>query len=76
MSFLETTGRPPSVPVSVASGHDLEELELFLREAELHLDPSINMSKWDGTHVEVSEMLDWMLLAEQPKRPSGTPLEH
>jgi hypothetical protein len=44
----------------------LEELELFLREAELHLDPSINLSKWDGTHVEVGEMLDWMLMAERP----------
>jgi hypothetical protein len=75
--FADQKGRDmPGVPSSAASGHDLEELELFLRDAELHLDPSINQSKWDGTHVEVSEMLDWMLLAEQPKRPPGTQLEH
>jgi hypothetical protein len=75
--FADQKGRDiPGVPLSAASGHDLEELELFLREAELHLDPSINRSKWDGTHVEVSEMLDWMLLAEQPKRPPDTRLEH
>jgi hypothetical protein len=74
--FADQQGRDmPGVPPSAASGHDLEELELFLREAELHLDPSINLSKWDGTHVEVGEMLDWMLLAEQPKRPPGTSLE-
>jgi hypothetical protein len=50
--FADQKGRDiPGVPSSAASGHDLEELELFLREAELYLDPS-------------SEMLDWMLLAE------------
>jgi hypothetical protein len=66
--FADQKGRDiPGVPSAVASGHDLEDLELFLREAELHLDSSINMSKWDGTHVDVGEMLDWMLLAEQPK---------
>jgi hypothetical protein len=75
--FADQKGRDiPGVPLSAASGQDLEDLEMFLRQAELHLDPSINLSKWDGTHVEVSEMLDWMLLAEQPKRPPGTQLEH
>jgi hypothetical protein len=75
--FADQKGRDiPGVPPSGASGHDLEELELFLREAELHLDPSTNLSKWDGTHVDVGEMLDWMLIAEQPKRPPGAPLEH
>jgi hypothetical protein len=75
--FADQKGRDiPGVPLSAASGHDLEELELFLHEAELHIDPSVNLSKWDGTHVDVGEMLDWMLLAEQPKRPPGTPLEH
>jgi hypothetical protein len=63
--FADQEGREiPGVPVTAASGHDLEELELYLREAELRLDPSINLGKWDGTHVEVGEMLDWMLAAE------------
>jgi hypothetical protein len=74
--FADHQGRDiPGVPPSAASGHDLEELELFLREAELHIDPSTNLSKWDGTHVDVGEMLDWMLIAEQPKRRPGAPLE-
>jgi hypothetical protein len=75
--FADQKGRDiPGVPLSAASGHDLEDLELFLHEAELRLDPSINMSKWDGTHVDVGEMLDWMLLAEQPKRSPEAQLEH
>jgi hypothetical protein len=75
--FADQKGREiPGVPPGAANGHDLEELELFLSEADLHIDPSTNSSKWDGTHVDVGEMLDWMLLAEQPKQPPGARLEH
>jgi hypothetical protein len=66
--FLNQRGRAiPGVAPSAASGHDLEELEVFLREADLHLDASTISNKWDGTRVGLDEILDWMFIAEQTR---------
>jgi hypothetical protein len=66
--FLDRRGQAiPGVAPSAASGHELEELEQFLREADLHVDASTMKNKWDGTHVSVEEILDWMLIAEQTR---------
>jgi hypothetical protein len=66
--FLDRRGQAiPSIPPSAASGHDLEELERFLHEADLHIDASTIQNKWDGTHVGISEILDWMFIAEQTR---------
>lgn len=63
--FVDARSRAmPAAPLGATNGRDLEELELFLRDADLHLDASTSPT-WDGTHVGVAEMLDWMLLAEQ-----------
>src|SRR5690606_17228380 len=59
----------PAVPPSTATGHDLVDLELFLRDADLDLDGNTAVT-WDGTHVGVAEMLDWMLIAERGLRTS------
>jgi hypothetical protein len=64
--FIDQKGRAmPGVPPSAATGHDLEELEFFLHEAELHIDASTSLSRWDGTKVPIAEMLQWIFIAEQ-----------
>jgi hypothetical protein len=64
--FIDQRGRAmPGVPPSAATGHDLEELEFFLQEAELHIDASTSLSRWDGTKVPIAEMLQWIFIAEQ-----------
>jgi hypothetical protein len=66
--FVDRTGRKiPAVPPSAATGHDLEELEMFLREADLHIDANTIQNKWDGRHVPITEILDWMFVAEQTR---------
>ncbi|MFO7564054.1 MAG: hypothetical protein R6X02_15515 [Enhygromyxa sp.] len=46
-------------------GWELEELDLYLREIDVHLDEYTALGKWDGTQVDLGELLDWVLLAEQ-----------
>jgi hypothetical protein len=66
--FLDQRDRPiPALPPHAATGHDLEELDQFLREADLHIDANTIPNKWDGTHVGISEILDWMFIAEQTR---------
>jgi hypothetical protein len=66
--FLDRHHRAiPGVPPRVASGHELEELELFLREADLHIDPTTMRNEWDGSHVGIGEMLHWMFIADQTR---------
>jgi hypothetical protein len=66
--FIDRTGRKiPAVPPSAATGHDLDELEMFLREADLHIDANTIRNEWDGRHVSISEILDWMFVAEQTR---------
>jgi hypothetical protein len=66
IAFVDQRGRDiPAAPACAATGHDLEELELFLREADLHIEPSTNAPKWDGTRMDLSDSLAWMFIAEQ-----------
>jgi hypothetical protein len=66
--FIDQRGRSiPATPPHAANGHDLEELELFMREADLHIDANTTLSKWDGTQVGVGEILHWMFIAEQSR---------
>ena len=58
------TGRElPTRPPKVATGHELEELERFLDEAGVQLDPSTNEPRWDGSTMNLAESLDWLLMA-------------
>jgi hypothetical protein len=66
--FRNQTGRElPNVPPSRATGHELEELDRYLQEAELDVDAESTLSKWDGSKVRVAEMLDWVFIAEQTR---------
>jgi hypothetical protein len=53
----------PSCGPSVATGRELEELERYPEDVDLHVDADIQRV-WDGTRVRVAEMLDWMLSSE------------
>jgi hypothetical protein len=71
--FRNPSGRViPGVAPSVASGHDLEELERHLRAAEVHVDADTNFSNWDGSKVALAEMLDWMFVAERTRHAVGS----
>jgi hypothetical protein len=59
--FLDDKGRViPNAPAAAATGQDLEELERFLRDADLDIDASTNFPRWDGTPLVVAEALAWM----------------
>jgi len=76
--FVDAWGRTmPAVAASGATGDDLEELERFLRDADLHIDGS-TAPTWDGSRAGIAEALDWLLLAERgcgrfPERPLQSP---
>ncbi|MFO7565799.1 MAG: DUF222 domain-containing protein [Enhygromyxa sp.] len=59
----------PNVPPT-AKGWDLEELELYLREVDVHVDEYTAAGQWDGSSVDLGEVLDWVLLAEQDRSPA------
>lgn len=64
--FVDGAGRSMlNVPPSVARGCELEELEIYLRDADVHVDGQTAQGKWDGTQVAVAEMLDWVLMAQR-----------
>jgi hypothetical protein len=66
--FSDQRGRNiPAAPPSAATGDDLEALELFLRDADLHIDPSMTMPKWDGVPMDLAESLAWMFIADQTR---------
>jgi hypothetical protein len=72
--FLDQRSRHiPALPPLAATGHDLEELDQFLRDADLHIDASTIPNEWDGTHVGISEILDWMFIAEQTRATTSPP---
>jgi hypothetical protein len=57
--FVDGRGRAmPAVATKVATADELEQLEQFLRDADLHIDGS-TASTWDGTRVGIAEALDW-----------------
>ncbi|MFO7564704.1 MAG: DUF222 domain-containing protein [Enhygromyxa sp.] len=63
--FVDQDGRELASVPPKPRGWELEELELYLRELDLHLDENTALGKWDGTQVDLGELLDWVLLAEQ-----------
>ncbi|MFO7567833.1 MAG: hypothetical protein R6X02_34655 [Enhygromyxa sp.] len=66
--FVDGRGRAlPAVAASAATGVELEELERFLRGADMYVDGS-TAPTWDGSRVGIAEALDWMLLAERGLR--------
>jgi hypothetical protein len=69
--FSDKSGRNiPAAPCSAATGQDLEELELFLRDADLHIDPSLTTPKWDGAPMDLADSLAWMFIADHSAQPS------
>jgi hypothetical protein len=72
--FLDTRGREiPAAPPSAATGQDLEELERFLADADVHVDPSLNEPRWDGTRLDLDEALAWMSVADQTRSTPAPP---
>ncbi|MFO7568087.1 MAG: DUF222 domain-containing protein [Enhygromyxa sp.] len=69
--FVDQDGRELATVPPKPSGWELEQLELYLREIDLHLDEYTALGQWDGTQVELGELLDWVLLAEQEQEGSG-----
>jgi hypothetical protein len=66
--FLDAQGRErPAAPPSAATGEELEALERFLQDADLHIDPSVNEPRWDGTRLDMDEALAWMSVADQTR---------
>ncbi|WP_205633186.1 HNH endonuclease signature motif containing protein, partial [Enhygromyxa salina] len=53
-----------AAPPRVGSDQELEALERFLREADLHIDASTTTPKWDGRPMNLSDTLDWMFIAD------------
>ena len=70
--FIDQRGHDmPYAPDCAATGHDLEELDRFLDQADLHIDPSINPPKWDGTPMNLADSLSWMFIADQTRPARG-----
>jgi hypothetical protein len=65
--FSTTRGELANNAASAACGHELEELERFLAEADVHLDPSILSPRWDGTPMNLADSVGWMFVAEQTR---------
>ena len=62
--FIDQRGRPiPVVPPCAANGRELEDVDLFLQEAGLHIDASTNEPRWDGAPMDLGDTLTWMLMA-------------
>ena len=58
--FLDRRGHViPRFPATAAS---LAELEHYLHEADLHIDPSLTAPKWDGRPMDLHDSLSWMLM--------------
>jgi hypothetical protein len=66
--FRDAQGKErPAAPPSAATGEELEALERFLQDADLHIDPSLNEPRWDGTRLDMDEALAWMAVADQTR---------
>jgi len=72
--FIDQRGRKlPGVPPSAATGRDLEELDLYLRDADLHIDPSVSAGHWDGEPMDLADSLTWMFIAHSEPAQSARP---
>jgi hypothetical protein len=75
-SGLSLTGAPAR-PIS---GEELDELERFFDratsspgfdDADLHLDPSTNMPRWDGRPLDLADSVSWLLMADSARGCAG-----
>jgi hypothetical protein len=65
IAFVDQRGRDiPTVPRVVTSGQELEALEQFISDANVHVDASTNEPKWDGVPMNLADTLAWMLMAD------------
>jgi hypothetical protein len=71
--FRDAQGKErPAAPASAATGEELEALERFLKDADLHIDASLNEPRWDGTRLDLDEALAWMSVADQTRTTAPT----
>jgi hypothetical protein len=65
LTFRTARGLPltgaPAMPIT---GEELDELERFFEDADLHLDPSTNMPRWDGRPLDLADSVSWLLMAD------------
>ena len=54
-----------------ATSGDLDELEHWLREADVHIDPALTRPKWDGRPMDLQDSLSWMLMGPDPRLRGG-----
>jgi hypothetical protein len=59
--FLDQRGH--TIPRFPATAANLAELEHYLHEADLHIDPSLTTPKWDGRPMDLQDSLSWMLMS-------------
>ena len=50
-----------------ATAANLDELEHWLREADVHIDPALTEPKWDGRPMDLKDSLTWMLMGPDPR---------
>jgi hypothetical protein len=63
--FVDRRGRDiANVPNVITSGQELEALDRFMSDANVHVDASTNEPKWDGVPMKLADTLAWMLMAE------------
>jgi hypothetical protein len=66
--FVDQRGRDiPDVPRIVTTGQELEALDQFLSDTNVHVDASTNAPKWDGVPMDLADTLAWMLMAESDR---------
>jgi hypothetical protein len=72
--FRDAQGKEqPAAPPSAATGEELEALERFLRDIDLHIDPSLNEPRWDGTRLDMDDALAWMAVADRTRTTAPLP---
>ena len=65
VAFIDQRDRViPRFPATSAS---LDELEHWLREADVHIDPALTAPKWDGRPMDLQDSLTWMLMGPDPR---------
>src|SRR5690606_14433596 len=55
------------IPRFPATSANLDELEHWLREADVHIDPALTVPKWDGWPMDLRDSLTWMLMGPDPR---------
>ena len=61
------------IPRFPATSANLDELEHWLREADVHIDPALTQPKWDGRPMDLQDSLTWMLMGPDPRLRGGVP---